>query len=493
MRNALHAPASNSTARDRCRPLRCTALAAAAAALVLVTAAVPPKALAAGAQGDAAAAPPTSASAAQKQAFAVTVAYVSQFYPLWFTYNQSRFASHNRMVGPSRVSPLYQIVVAINVDTLYASTFLEVAAQPLILTVPATDATYSVLLLDPYGDIFSTNISTTGAGVYALTGPGFSGTLPSSVTQVKVPYNYMELIFRADKFSASGEDQTAEASAFRAALETQELCDYTGTACPGGSSTGGTTLVLPETAFAQPYKTIADTEIATEPLMFLKQLQTAVHGTPTPPMSADVKALSSLFDRLFGDGGKGMPWDFATGAQAAHQLILDRYLTHTGTTNWINFTNIGNWGDQVVERSSITEFIQYGNGHDTAAYYQAFQDGTGAPLNGKGGQGYVLHFAAGQLPDAQRFWSLTAYTPNAIELVANSAAKYDVASYQPGLVTNSDGSLDIYMAPEQPAGVPAANWLPVPTRAFNVMLRVYGPEGSVASATYVPPAIVKSP
>ena len=45
------------------------------------------------------------------------------------------------------------------------------------------------------------------------------------------------------------------------------------------------------------------------------------------------------------------------------------------------------------------------------------------------------------------------------------------------------------MAPQQPKGVPTANWLPVPKGPFNVMLRVYGPEGSVKTGTYVPPAI----
>jgi hypothetical protein len=71
-------------------------------------------------------------------AFSTTVAYVSQFYPLWFTYNQSRFATHNRLVGPDRVTPLYHIVVAINVDTLYTSTFLELAAEPVVLTSPGS-------------------------------------------------------------------------------------------------------------------------------------------------------------------------------------------------------------------------------------------------------------------------------------------------------------------------------------------------------------------
>ena len=48
------------------------------------------------------------------------------------------------------------------------------------------------------------------------------------------------------------------------------------------------------------------------------------------------------------------------------------------------------------------------------------------------------------------------------------------------------------IAQQQPAGVPEANWLPVRKGLFNIMLRVYGPEGSVATNKYVPPPIVKA-
>jgi hypothetical protein len=71
------------------------------------------------------------------------------------------------------------------------------------------------------------------------------------------------------------------------------------------------------------------------------------------------------------------------------------------------------------------------------------------------------------------------------------AHKYAVASYTPHLQFNNDGSLSVYMAQQLPAGVPMANWLPIPPGAFNIMLRVYGPEGTVKDPpnTYVPPPI----
>jgi hypothetical protein len=187
--------------------------------------------------------------------------------------------------------------------------------------------------------------------------------------------------------------------------------------------------------------------------------------------------------------------EFSEGAQAAHELILDRYLTYTNwaptPTNWIHFTNIGDWGNQVVERSSITEFCQYCNGIKAAAYYHAFKDANGNPLDGSNTSGYVLTFPKRQVPEADRFWSVTTYTPEAIELVANPAHKYAVASYTPGLPNPEDGPVSIYMARVLPAGVPMANWLPIPRGPFNIMLRVYGPEGTVEDNTYVPPGIEK--
>lgn len=420
-----------------------------------------------------------------------------EFYPLWFTYYQSLYSSRNRLVGPDRISSLYQIVVAINDDTLYASTVLDLSAQPLILTVPSTPVIYSVLTLDAYGNIIPNAIEAQAPAVFALTGPEPTATLPAGVIPVPLPFNFSVLIFRIDKFSPHGANQRPEAEKFRASLKTELLCEYLHQPCPPGVPTGGTALILPEAFFSVPYKTTADELIAERPITFLKQIQIAVASSNTPPLSAAARALSDRFDRLFGGGDfAGDPnkeAEFRAGAREAHARILDRYLTHLGPTNWIIFTNIGMWGDQVLDRAAITEFIQYGNDHGSAAYYQAFRDHRGQPLSGSPRNGYVIRFPPDGLPQAKRFWSLTAYTPDSIELVRNSADKYVVASYTPGLQFNADGSLSVHLATALPGGVPAANWLPIPRGPFNIMLRVYGPEGSVADDTYVPPGIVGSP
>jgi Protein of unknown function (DUF1254) len=260
-----------------------------------------------------------------------------QFYPLWFTYYQSHQATVNRLAAPNRISPLYHIVVAINVDTLYASSFIDVSVQPQVLTIPRTNVIYSMLTLDPYGDVFETTIEPQTPGIYALTGPEFDGRLPTGITRVALPLNFTTLIFRADRYSPTGEDQSKQAQLFRQMLKLQTLADYL------VDPSGGATLIVPEILTAAPFKTTADRLLADAPVTFLKQLQTAVGSANTPHFSRSERTLSDRFNRLFGDGGTDA-FAFAAGAQAAHDLILQRYLTSTGPTNWIHFTNIGNWG-----------------------------------------------------------------------------------------------------------------------------------------------------
>jgi hypothetical protein len=416
-------------------------------------------------------------------AYATAVDYVVHFYPLWFTYQQflvnNQLGATNSMVAPSRVSPAFKFVVASNFDTLYSSAFLDLTNQPVVITVPPAQVGYSILVLDYYGNEIPISIPAQKAGSYAFTGPGFSGTLPLCVTQVPMPINFPLVSFRAVKFSQKGEDQNSEAAAFIAALKTQPLSGFI------NNPWGGDTIIAPEAYFTKSFKTTADNLIETKPLTFLKQLQTAVKSPQTPLLSSAEQELSNHFDELFDNGSKGL----SAGTQKAWDFIICNYLTHQGETHWIHFTNIAEWGGNLLDRASISEYLQQSNPISTAAYYHTFLSSDGRPLAGSDGDGYVLTFAAGQLPQALRFWSLTAYTPDAIELVPNSANKYVVASYTPGLTYNGDGSLTVYLSTQQPAHAPKGNWLPIPTGKFNIVLRVYGPTGNVADDTYVPPGI----
>lgn len=427
-------------------------------------------------------APPPSLQAVPANAFQTAYDYLVTFYPRWFTYYQADLPSCNVLLGPVRVTPLYRIVVAINVDTLYASAFVGVKHEPVIVTVPSTRAHYSVLQLDQYGSVID-GIPSNQPGVYALTGPDWHGTLPDGVTQETVPYDITTLIFRADKYT-DGQDLRRQAKRFRRNLHIAPLSVWR------KDHNAGPTRIVPVAYYAAPFKGVADRLATKLPIRFLQMLQTAVLDSATQPLTADEQSLSDAFNALLSDRSQ---WPtLRTGARAAHAAILANYhnTTFPGTT-WITFTDMGVWDSTpqgYLNRSSIMEYIQFGNNHSAAAYYQTFLDTYGDPLDGTS-HAYVLTFPNGGQPQVSRFWSLTAYVPGSIELVRNAARKYVVASYTPGLVTNSDGSVTIMMSVVRPPNFPEANWLPVPKGKFNVMLRAYGPEGSVVNNTYVPPPV----
>jgi hypothetical protein len=417
--------------------------------------------------------------------------YVVTFYPRWFTWQQGSGGPCNSLIGPDRISPIYQSVVAINDDTLYTSAFIGAADEPVIVTIPVPDNNeiFSVLHLDQYGTLVLNGMSgTTMPGVYGIVGPNWAGTLPTGITRVDVPYNFTELLFRADKFSPTGINMTSEAQKFRRTVRAQGLSEYL------KNPKKGATDIAPERVFSFPFKTFVDALIAAHPIVFLLQLQEAVASPTTQPLSQDEQTLSDTFDALFSN--LALYPQLAAGAQAGHEALINNYLSNqiAGST-WITFSDIANWDlstfQGYLNRASITQYCQYCNNHNAAAYFHTFSDANREALNGSL-HSYVLTFAKGQQPEADRFWSLTAYTPEAIELVPNKADKYEVARYTPGLVTAQDGSVSILMSTTLPEGFPEANWLPVPSGPFNIMLRDYGPTkgGSVDNGTYVPPPVV---
>jgi hypothetical protein len=418
---------------------------------------------------------------------ATTLQYVTQFYPRWVS-NAQEFEGTssnniNKLIGTKYMSPVFGFVVAPNDDTLYAGSFFDVTDQPLILTVPRTRATYSVLSMDTYGNVFST-LQPGEPGRYAIVGPGWHGKLPVGVKRVRVPVDLSFWIIRADKFSPTGVNQIAEADLFRTRLRLATLSQYE------QDRSSGAAKLVPPVRYATRFQVISRDEISSAPIIFLRELQEAVHNSGTPPLTGASLKLSRRFDLLFGNGqpAGARRVAFARATQAAYARFIAHYLTHTDSAKWVFFNDIGAWGTNYLDRSATTAYLQFSNTLATAAYFQAFQDGNGRPLNGAR-HGYILTFSKRQLPQAKRFWSLTAYLNGSITLVPNAARKYVVASYTPGLQTNKNGSVSIYMSQTKPAGVTRANWLPIPAGTFNVALRVYGPEGRVAKGKYVPPAI----
>ena len=85
----------------------------------------------------------------------------------------------------------FKDVTAPNADTLYTTCFLDVGKEPYVLSLPDAHGRYYLFpMLDGWTDVFQVpGKRTTGTGpqTYAITGPGWKGTLPKGVKEYKSP------------------------------------------------------------------------------------------------------------------------------------------------------------------------------------------------------------------------------------------------------------------------------------------------------------------
>jgi hypothetical protein len=144
-------------------------------------------------------------------------------------------------------------------------------------------------------------------------------------------------------------------------------------------------------------------------------------------------------------------------------------------------------GDDYVMRRSVGAAMGiYGNSKEEAYYTAYAVDAGKQPLDG--GKSYVLHFAREQVPPVKFFWSMTMYALPSRLLVENSLQRYAIGSRTPGLKTNADGSIDIHLQAKTPGKDKESNWLPTPPSGpFYMILRMYGPQGSLAEGKWKAP------
>ena len=109
-----------------------------------------------------------------------------------------------------------------------------------------------------------------------------------------------------------------------------------------------------------------------------------------------------------------------------------------------------------------------GGGSD---YAMAAIDSKGDALDG--GKTYKLNVPAN--PPVNDFWAVTMYDTQTRSQLQTDQQFPTLGSQDKGVETNADGSLDIYFAPEAPAGH-EKNWLQtIPGKSWFIAFRLYGP------------------
>ncbi|MBS7811859.1 DUF1254 domain-containing protein [Roseococcus pinisoli] len=374
-------------------------------------------------------------------------------------------------------------VVTPNNDTPYSWAWLDLRAEPMVLSVPAVEADRYYVC--HYFDLFTHNFAifgtrTTGreAGNFLFAGPGWNGTVPPGIRQVFRPET--QIIGTVTRTALHRPDDIPALRAIQAGYRLQPLSAFTGTAAPPPAPAVDWLPWDERRALGPDFVSY---------LNLLLRFYPDIHPSET--------ALFQRFARI-GIGG-GRPFDLAALPEPQREAVTQgaaqgaaalRQAISTTTSSLGLFGTREDLGNDYMKRAVAAAMGLYGLSKEEAVYVGDDKDGDHRPLDGA--QRYTLRFERENLPPASIFWSATVYGMPDRFLVANPINRYSLGD-RSGLKAGPDGSVTIYLQASSPGPEREANWLPVPASGgFNVVLRMYGPSTAVQTGQWHMPPITRA-
>jgi hypothetical protein len=383
----------------------------------------------------------------------------------------------------------FKDVTAPNADTLYSSAFLDLSKEPYVLSIPDAHGRYYLMpMLDGWTTVFQVpGKRTTGtkAQRYAITGPGWSGTLPDGVTEYKSATNTVWILGRIYC--------TGTPADYKAVHALQDKLGLVPLSAYGKPYTPPPGTVDPNIDMKTP---VRDQVNALDAGAYFKLLASLMKDNPPTPEDAPMVAQMAKIGLVPGQGFDLSKLDPAAAKALADvpkagQREIAGYLTKAGAVEngWVIFGKTGIYGTDYLNRATITWYGLGANRPQDAVYPTSQSSADGKPYDGA--NKYVIHFGKDEpLLPANGFWSLTMYDAQYF-FVANPLNRYTL-SQRNKLKRNPDGSFDLYIQNESPGAAKESNWLPAPSDRFVLMLRLYWPKEtppSIIDGTWKPPVV----
>jgi hypothetical protein len=405
--------------------------------------------------------------------------------------------------GPNFKAPFNQIgntanvftpkdtaIITPNSDTPYSFAWLDLRSEPVVLTLPEVDPGryYSVQLIDLYTQNFAyLGKRTTGSagGKFMIAGPAWNGETPEGIDKVvRCETEFAYALYRTQLF---GPDDLVNVKRVQSGYLVQPLSAFLGQDPP-----------VPAASIDWPKPEPAT--MTTTPAIF-RYLSFLLDFAPTDPSETDLIArfakigvgagqpfdeekLSPEMSKALQDGIADGQKEFADFKKAE----VDTRKVHSneffGTRAFLE--------NNYLYRYAGAKLGIFGNSGEEAIYPAYFVDSTGAPLDAATSR-YALTFPKGQLPPANAFWSVTMYDGKSQLLVGNPLNRYLINSPMlPGLKTDADGGLTLFVQNQSPGPEKESNWLPAPNGPFYVVMRIYMPKPEVISGAWKEPPMMKA-
>ena len=402
-------------------------------------------------------------------------------------------APFNQMHNEARVFTYEDTaIVTPNSDTPYSLLWLDLRAEPMVLSVPAVEKKryYSVMLCDGntfnYGYVGS-RATGSEAGDYMVVGPDWKGETPPGIKKVfQSSTQFSMAVFRTQLFNPKDMPNVVK---IQSGYKAQPLSAYLKQPAPPAA---------PAIDFPKIDKELVKTN-------FFEYLDFALQFAPAGPEEKEIRAKLA---RIGIGAGKTFNFkdlslehkaEIALGMKEGDKKVDERVAAIGKEINgWRIGAGFGDRnyykGDWLLRAAAARAGI-YGNDAIEAMYPFAHNDGEGQALDGSKHK-YTLTFLKGQFPPVNAFWSVTMYDGNTQLLIKNPIDRYLINSPMvPNMKKNQDGSLTIYIQKDSPGKGKESNWLPAPDGPIYLVMRLYWPKTEPPSilppreGTWQPPAV----
>lgn len=383
-------------------------------------------------------------------------------------------------------------IITPNSDTPYSLLWLDLRAEPMVLSVPAVEKSryYSVMLCDGntfnYGYIGS-RATGSDAGDYLVVGPDWKGEKPAGIKKVfRSTTQFALTAYRTQLFNAADMPNVVKV---QNGYKAQPLSSYLKQPTPPAA---------PAINFPKINKELAVTH-------FFEYLDFALQFAPAGP---EEKAIRAKLAHL--GIGTGKPLEvknltpevkgaIAAGMKAGDEKVKEAVKNLGAKINGWNVASItgdraffnGNW----LKRAAAAQAGIYGNDAVEAMYPMTTSLPNGEALDGSKAS-YTLTFAKDQFPPVNAFWSVTMYDGKTQFLIKNPINRYLINSPMLSqMKTNADGSLTMYIQNKSPGADKESNWLPAPDGPIYLVMRLYWPKETPPSilpagkGTWNPPGL----
>ncbi len=395
-------------------------------------------------------------------------------------------------------TPEDKAIVTPNADTPYCMFWMDLRAEPLVLTVPEMEPErfYHFQLIDLYAHNFAyVGTLTTGnrAGKFLIAGPDWNGEKPEGITDVI--QSETNFIFNITRTQLFGPDDLSKVQEIQGSYDLKPLSSFLGKAAPAVAPTPDFPVWVEESQFDERFFRYLDfiLSLLEKPFEEEKPLWGRLTRLGLNPKNTFDFAV--LAPEIQGALKAGIKEGFGEMEQLLAEAASDPLGSAKvfGTREFLQKSAKENYGHEnhYLLRAAAGHIGLYGNSAAEAIYPTYISDLDGQPYDASENR-YTLTFGKGQLPPVKAFWSLTMYDGKTQLFIKNSLDRYLLnSSMMNRFKREEDGSLVLHIAKDSPGGDLESNWLPAPDGPFYMVLRLYGPEPKALEGKWTPPVLRK--